>query len=220
MLTSREALESSAVPERLVVIGAGAVGLEFAYVYAMYGAQVTVVEMADQMIPGADPEVARRCSQREFRRKGIEVRTGHALRGAQASSGDGCRGWPSRARRAARSSRADQVLVAIGRRPLSADLGLEAAGVELDARGFVRVDAQLAHAAAPSVRAIGDLVGGAAAGPQGVARRASPPSSSLAGRVAAARSTTTRSRPASTPSRRWPGSASARPRRASATATT
>ncbi|MBW2396039.1 MAG: FAD-dependent oxidoreductase, partial [Deltaproteobacteria bacterium] len=73
VLTSREALESKRVPDRLVVIGAGAVGIEFAYVYANYGSRVTIVEMADQMLPGADPDIAV-ALQREFRRKNIEVR--------------------------------------------------------------------------------------------------------------------------------------------------
>ena len=83
ILTSREALESRTIPARLVVIGAGAVGVEFAYVYAMYGAQVIVLEMADQMLPGADPEVAE-VLQREFRRKKIEVRLGTRFEEAEA----------------------------------------------------------------------------------------------------------------------------------------
>lgn len=156
VLTSREALESRRVPERLVVIGAGAVGVEFAYVYAMYGAEVTVVEMMDQMLPGADPEVAS-ALQREFRRKGIEVRLGtrfEALKSANGGSlvsvskGDESDEIP-----------ADQVLAAIGRRPLSASLGLEEAGVTLDRRGFVEVDERL-RTSLPSVSAIGDVAGG------------------------------------------------------------
>jgi dihydrolipoamide dehydrogenase len=136
VLTSREALESKLMPERLVVIGAGAVGVEFAYVYAMYGAKVTVVEMAAQMIPGADPEAAA-VLQREFRRKGIEVRLGTRFEELKTNGADvrvlvsGPKG--------AEELRADQVLVAIGRRPRSYDLGLDAVGVALDAKGFVMV---------------------------------------------------------------------------------
>jgi len=156
VLTSREALASRRVPERLVVIGAGAVGVEFAYVYAMYGAKVTVVEMMDQVLPGADPDVAAALA-REFRRKGIEVRTEtrfEALKGANGSAvvsvsrGD-----------VSEELQADQVLVAIGRRPLSSGLGLEEAGVVLDERGFVRVDAHQRTSVA-SVSAIGDVAGG------------------------------------------------------------
>ncbi|RIK93026.1 MAG: dihydrolipoyl dehydrogenase [Proteobacteria bacterium] len=155
VLTSREALASKRMPDRIVIIGAGAVGLEFAYVYAMYGAKVTVVEMAPQALPGTDPEVAQ-VVEREFRRKKIEIRTGTRFEELKVE--------PSGVRVVVRKGdasdalEADQVLVAIGRRPLSADLGLEAAGVATDAKGFVPVDARFATNVA-TVRAIGDLAG-------------------------------------------------------------
>jgi dihydrolipoamide dehydrogenase len=156
VLTSREALESRSVPDRLVVIGAGAVGLEFAYVYAMYGAQVTVVEMADQVLPGADPEVAM-ALQRELRRKRIEVRLETRFEGLERTSGGvevavACGGESG-------GLKADQVLVAIGRRPLSGDLGLAEIGVALDDRGFVTVD-ECHSTSVEGVFAIGDLAGG------------------------------------------------------------
>jgi dihydrolipoamide dehydrogenase len=157
VLTSREALASKRRPDRLVVVGAGAVGVEFAYVYAMYGAKVTVLEMAEQMLPGADPELAE-VLQREFRRKGIEVRLGARFEGV-AHTADGVRVSVAGAK-GAEAIDADQLLVAIGRRPLSADLGLEAAGIEVTKRGFVEVDAR-GRTNVPSVLAIGDLVGGA-----------------------------------------------------------
>ena len=157
LLTSREALESRRIPERLVVIGAGAVGVEFAYVYAMYGSKVTVVEMVDQMLPGADREVAA-ALQREFRRKGIEVRLGTSFQAIEKASGGVCvtvsrDGSPE-------EIEADQVLAAIGRRPRSDDLGLEKLGIAVDPNGFVVVDQQL-RTSVPTVSAIGDLVGGA-----------------------------------------------------------
>lgn len=154
VLTSREALESKRVPERLIVIGAGAVGVEFAYVYATYGARVTVVEMAAQMIPGADPEAAA-VLQREFRRKGIEVRLGTRFEELKAD-GAGVRVGVT-GEKGAEELRADQVLVAVGRRARSQDLGLEAAGVAVDARGFVSVDERF-RTSVPSIAAIGDLV--------------------------------------------------------------
>src|SRR5512134_3174057 len=122
VLTSREALASKRRPERLVVVGAGAVGVEFAYVYAMYGAKVTVLEMAEQMLPGADPELAE-VLQREFRRKNIEVRLGARFEGVK-QDGAGVRVAVA-SEKGAEEIAADQLLVAIGRRPLSADLGLE-----------------------------------------------------------------------------------------------
>ena len=155
VLTSREALESKRVPEHLVVIGAGAVGVEFAYVYAMYGARVTVIEMAAQMIPGADAEAAA-VLQREFRRKGIEVRVGTRFEELKADAA-GVRVTVSGAK-GTEELRADQVLVAVGRRARSADLGLEAAGVAVDAKGFVKVDARF-RTSAPTIAAIGDLAG-------------------------------------------------------------
>ena len=157
VLTSREALEKRDVPERLVVIGAGAVGIEFAYVYAMYGAQVTIVEMLDQMIPGADPDVAQ-VLQREFRRKGIEVRLG--TRFEKLERGATGLGVAISSDKGHEELQADRVLAAIGRRPRSANLGLEEAGVVLDERGFVQVDEQL-RSQVPSIGAIGDVAGGA-----------------------------------------------------------
>jgi dihydrolipoamide dehydrogenase len=156
VLTSREALESRRMPAKLVVIGAGAVGLEFAYVYAMYGAKVTVVEMVDQLLPGADKEVAATLA-REFKKKGVDVRTGTKFEQLKID-GSGVRVSVSRGG-ASEELECDQVLVAIGRRPLSADLGLEAAGVGVDAKGFVEVGADF-RTAAPTVSAIGDLIGG------------------------------------------------------------
>jgi dihydrolipoamide dehydrogenase len=155
VLTSREALESRRIPERLVVVGAGAVGLEFAYVYAMYGAHVTIVEMADQVLPGADPELAQ-VVQREFRRKGIEVRLATRFEGVKRANG-GVE-VAVHAEGASTGLSADQALVAIGRRALSGDLGLESAGVSLDPKGFVPVDAWF-RTGAPSVLAIGDVSG-------------------------------------------------------------
>ncbi len=156
VLTSREALESRRVPERLVVIGAGAVGIEFAYVYAMYGARVTVVEMVDQMLPGADPDVAQVVA-REFRKKQIDVRTGTKFEQLKIE-GSRVRVTVSKAGASAEID-CEQVLVAIGRRALSADLGLDAVGVGVDAKGFVEVGADF-RTAVPSVSAIGDVIGG------------------------------------------------------------
>lgn len=155
VLTSREALESTVIPPRLVVIGAGAVGIEFAYVYAMYGSQVTVVEMADQMLPGADTELAQTL-EREFRRKKIDVRLGTRFEELKRVNG-GVRVAVRKGEQAAELE-ADQVLVAIGRRPLSKDIGVESAGVELDAKGFVAVDEHRRTNVA-GIWAIGDLAG-------------------------------------------------------------
>jgi dihydrolipoamide dehydrogenase len=156
VLTSREALCSRTVPERLIVVGAGAVGIEFAYVYAMYGAQVTVVEMADQMLPGADKELAA-ALQREFRRKKIDVHLGTRFEELKVAAA----GVRVTVRRGEEDQvlEAEQVLVAIGRRPLSDELSAEKVGIQLDRDGFVQVDDSY-RTAAPTVSAVGDLVGG------------------------------------------------------------
>jgi dihydrolipoamide dehydrogenase len=156
VLTSREALCSRTVPERLIVVGAGAVGIEFAYVYAMYGAQVTVVEMADQMLPGADKELAA-ALQREFRRKKIDVHLGTRFEELKVAAA----GVRVTVRRGEEDQvlEAEQVLVAIGRRPLSDELSTEKVGIQLDRDGFVQVDDSY-RTAAPTVSAVGDLVGG------------------------------------------------------------
>jgi len=156
VLTSREALASKRVPGHLVIIGAGAVGMEFAYVYAMYGANVTMIEMADQMLPGCDPDVAAAIA-REFRRKKIEVRTKTRFESVK-DAGAGVVVSVSSEGGGAEEIAADQVLVAIGRRPLSADLGLETLGIAPDAKGHVPVDARY-ETTAPGVFAIGDLAG-------------------------------------------------------------
>jgi len=155
ILTSREALESKRMPEKIVIIGAGAVGVEFAYVYASYGAKVTMLEMADQMLPGADADVAQ-ALQREFRRKKIDVQLGTRFERVKKVNG-GVRIDVTRGEESTEID-ADQVLVAIGRRPLSDDLGLDALDIELDRRGFVPVDERL-RTSVPTVLAIGDVAG-------------------------------------------------------------
>jgi len=157
IFTSREALESRSVPGRLLIVGAGAVGIEFAYVYAMYGARVTVLEMADQVLPGADAEISK-ALEKEFRRKGIEMLLGCRFDKIDSSS-DEVRVIYSRADRSEEIA-VDQVLVAVGRRPSTDALGLERVGVALDERGFVRVDERHRTSIA-TIAAVGDVAGGA-----------------------------------------------------------
>lgn len=154
VLTSREALEARELPASVVVIGGGAVGVEFAYIYASFGARVTVVEMADTLLPEMDVELGREL-ERTFRRRGVTVLTAHCYErlertaaGAKVTvtGGDG-----------ARVVETDRVLVAVGREPLTRDVGLETAGVRT-AKGFVAVDPSM-RTSVEGVYAIGDLVG-------------------------------------------------------------
>jgi dihydrolipoamide dehydrogenase len=156
VVTSRESLAWRATPRRLAVLGGGAVGVELGYVHAMYGARVTLIEQAEQLLPGVDAEVARVLA-RELGRKGIDVRLRTRFRElkvlgdevrvrVEGDAGD-------------ESLDADQVLVALGRRARTQDLGLEDVGIGLDARGFVEVGPNR-RTRVPTVSAVGDVAGG------------------------------------------------------------
>jgi dihydrolipoamide dehydrogenase len=155
IIDSTGALELADVPERLLVIGGGIIGLEMATVYDALGAAVTVVEMADQLIPGADKDLVKPLQKRiEERYDAIHLSTrvtsveagedGVAVRWERGDEEDG--------------GTFDRVLVAVGRAPNGRGLGLEEIGVEVDERGFVPVDDQL-RTKVPHVFAIGDVVG-------------------------------------------------------------
>ena len=154
VITSFEALTDRDVPESIVIIGGGAIGVEFAYVYRTFGSRVTVVEMEAQLLPGVDADVAREL-ERAFEKKGIEVLTGTTYDRVEKypgrvevmlNGGDGQKGRT-----------ANKVLVAVGRAPLSDGLGLEDAGVRVE-RGFIQVNERL-QTANPAVWAIGDVNG-------------------------------------------------------------
>jgi dihydrolipoamide dehydrogenase len=153
VMTSREALLYDHLPESVVVIGAGAVGLEFAYFYQAFGAKVTVVELEKQMLPGFDAEIAEEL-RRSFVKRGVTVMLGHGYKSMERKG----ERWTVTldAAGAAKTVEAETVLVAVGRNPLSPNLGLEKVGVELD-RGFIKVDDSF-RTACPSIYAIGDVI--------------------------------------------------------------
>jgi dihydrolipoyl dehydrogenase len=154
VLTSREALGTRRLPGTVIIIGGGAVGVEFAYIYASFGAQVTVVEMADTLLPGMDADLGREL-ERAFKRQGITVLTGHRYE-SLARGESGARVVVAGGE-GSRTLEAAQVLVAVGRAPLSDGLGLEEVGVQME-KGFVRVDPSM-RTTADGVWAIGDVVG-------------------------------------------------------------
>ena len=153
VMTSREALLHDHLPESVVVIGAGAVGLEFAYFYQAFGAKVTVVELEKQMLPGFDAEIAEEL-RRSFVKRGVTVMLGHGYKSMERKGGR----WTVTldAAGAAKTVEAEAVLIAVGRNPLSPNLGLEKVGVELD-RGFIKVDDSF-RTACRSIYAIGDVI--------------------------------------------------------------
>jgi len=154
VLTSREALESRERPETLVVIGGGAVGLEFAYAYNAYGTKVTVVEMKDQLLPGFDKEVATALAS-SLSKNGIKILTNTAYKGLETDAKGVA--VTVAGEKGEEALRADQVLVAVGRRALVDDLGLDLRGVALE-RGFVKVSEDL-RTSVDGVYAIGDCSG-------------------------------------------------------------
>ncbi|NUS93426.1 MAG: dihydrolipoyl dehydrogenase, partial [Nocardia sp.] len=154
VITSDGAFGLTEIPERLVVIGGSAVGAEWAGLFATFGTAVTVVEMQERLVPAEDAEIGAALG-RSFTAHGITVLTGSTVTGIEQSE-DGLRvnvdGTDPRA------LDADIVLVGVGRRPNTAGLGLDAAGVSTDARGFIPVDDRL-RTGVEHVFAIGDVTG-------------------------------------------------------------
>ncbi len=155
-LTSIELLELDRVPEHLVVLGGGYVGLEFAQAYRRFGSRVTVIGHGPQLLAREDADVTDEI-RRILGAEGIEFVLDADLIRVEGRSGDGVR-LRARTGRNERTIAGTDILVATGRTPNTADIGLETAGVELDARGYVRVNDRL-ETTAPEVWAIGECTG-------------------------------------------------------------
>ncbi|MBO9521420.1 MAG: dihydrolipoyl dehydrogenase [Nocardioidaceae bacterium] len=152
ILSSTEALALDHVPERVVVLGGGVIGVEFASVWRSFGAEVTVVEALPSLVPNEDEAIGK-ALQRAFTKRGIGVRTGARV-ASVAQTADAV----TVVLEGGTELVADQLLVAVGRGPRTADLGYDDVGVELD-RGFVKVDETL-RTTVPGVYAVGDIVPG------------------------------------------------------------
>ncbi len=155
VLSYRGAILQEELPKSVVVIGAGAIGVEFATVWSAYGTQVTLVEMLPNVLPLEDEEVSNELGK-ALRKRGIQVHAGHKVEVLTAneagvsvviSSTEG-----------QKTLNADQTLVAIGFKPNTAELGLETAGVALDPKGFIQIDDKMATNV-PGIWAIGDVTG-------------------------------------------------------------
>ncbi|MCG8469345.1 MAG: dihydrolipoyl dehydrogenase [Gemmatimonadetes bacterium] len=156
VIGSREALGMEQLPGRLVIVGAGFVGVEFADVFNAFGVDVTLIEALDSLVPLEEPEIGKTL-ERSFKKRGIQVRTNTKVRDLDRSSDpmiltvenpDGSEGI----------EKTDLVLMAVGRRPVTEDLGLEENGVTLDGGGIVTDE--WCQTTAAGVYAIGDVVAG------------------------------------------------------------
>ena len=155
VLDSTTALELPAIPERLLVVGGGIIGLEMAAVYHALGSRITVVELLDELLAGADRDVVRPL-QKTIESRYEKIRLGTKLGSVDARS-DGLH-VALEGRNGSTRERFDAALVAVGRRPNADAIGIEAAGVLVDGAGFIRVDAER-RTNIPHVFAIGDVAG-------------------------------------------------------------
>jgi dihydrolipoamide dehydrogenase len=152
VISSDNATLSTKVPESICIIGAGAVGVEFATLYSQLGVKVTLLEGLDRLVPLEDEEISKEMLT-AFKKAGIDCRLSAKVKGAKKARGgvsvDTEQGevW------------ANQLLIAVGRAPRSKDIGLEQVGVELHPNGFIKVDEWM-RTSVESIHAIGDVVGG------------------------------------------------------------
>jgi dihydrolipoamide dehydrogenase len=152
VIDSTGALSPAGIPKRLLVIGGGIIGLEMATVYDALGAEVTVVELLDQLLPGCDKDLVRPLHKRISERYAA-LHVGTEVGGVEAQK-NGLKVTLS----SGESELFDQVLVAVGRKPNGHAIGAEAAGVEVDSAGFIPVDREM-RTNVPWIYAIGDIVG-------------------------------------------------------------
>ncbi|MGZ4122385.1 MAG: FAD-dependent oxidoreductase, partial [Tumebacillaceae bacterium] len=156
ILSSTEALALGEVPPTLLVIGGGYIGLELGTAFAKLGSKVTVVEMAQNLLPGVDPTLVQ-IVKKNLKKLGVEILTQTGAKGYELRDGQVHVTLDSAG--AELVVTADKVLVTVGRRPNTEELGLEQVGLSVDARGFLETDVQC-RTKNPSVFAIGDIAHG------------------------------------------------------------
>ncbi len=158
IVSSTGALSLDAVPNELVVIGGGYIGLEMGSVWSRLGAKVTVVEFLDRIVPGMDGELSKTL-QRVLKKQGLTFKLGTKVTGAKNGGAGVSLTLEPADGGAVETLKADVVLVSIGRRPYSEGLGLDKAGVKVDNRGFISVDDKFQTNVA-GIFAIGDVIAG------------------------------------------------------------
>ncbi|MCB0420917.1 MAG: dihydrolipoyl dehydrogenase [Bdellovibrionales bacterium] len=158
VISSTEALELPSVPSKMVVIGAGAIGLELGSVWSRLGSEVTIIEYAPKICGPMDGKLSQRL-QTILKKQGLNIITNAQVKGADVGK-SGCRvSYEDRKSGETHSLDADIVLVAAGRRPFTQGLGLETVGIEKDERGFIKINDHW-QTQVPHIFAIGDVVPG------------------------------------------------------------
>jgi dihydrolipoamide dehydrogenase len=156
ILTNIEILDLDQPPKSLIVIGAGAVGVEFASIFRTFGTEVTIVEFLPRVVPVEDEEVSKELA-RLYKKRGIDVNTGARVEKVEKTAG-GVKVTFTDSNGSIQIKEAEKVLVAVGRSPRTGNVGVEKTKIELE-RGFVKVDGAQ-ETAEPGVFAIGDIVAG------------------------------------------------------------
>ena len=156
VLTNIEILSLTEPPKSLIVIGAGAVGVEFASIFRSFGTEVTIVEYLPRVVPVEDEDISKELA-RLFKKRGIDLNTGCSVQSIEKTAAGVKVAWTT-ANSQAREQEAEKVLVAVGRAPRTAGVGIEKTKIELE-RGFVKVN-EAQQTAEPGIYAIGDIVAG------------------------------------------------------------
>ena len=183
IITSDEAIGLTTIPKSIVILGSGAVGVEFASIFRRFGSDVTIIELLPRLVPVEDEAVSAEL-ERSFKKQGIKVLTGTKVSSAKAGASgvdvefNAAQGADGKAQKIS----AELLLVATGRGPVTNGLGAEEAGLQLD-RGYVRVDTQY-RTNVPGISAIGDVITFETPGHQQLAHLSSAEGIALAERIA------------------------------------
>jgi dihydrolipoamide dehydrogenase len=155
-LTNREILQLQSIPKSLVVVGAGAVGVEFASIFRTFGSEVTILEALPRIVPLEDEEISPEL-EKAFKKKGINIETGARVESVKSDGKTGTVNFKDKNGKAV-TLNAEKVLIAVGRRPLTENIGIEKTKAKVE-RGFVHTNGYL-ETAEPKLYAIGDIVAG------------------------------------------------------------
>jgi len=156
IINSDHAVNLTEAPKKMVVVGAGVIGVEIGSVWSRLGTEVLVIEFMDRILPGMDREMTS-ALQRLLEKQGLKFKLKAAAESAKVEAGRVKLAWASGDEKAVEDC--DKVLVAVGRRPFTESLGLAEAGVQTDPKGFVKVDGKY-QTNVPGIYAIGDVIGG------------------------------------------------------------